>query len=214
MKGLISEYQEFGNRNDGYQCRKTRSAGFRPMRVKPKTVETIFSWYHNILLAPVALLVSASWDKLRKLIVPSVYLHSTQELTPVVGNGDLQSHRCRSWQIFGDAKEFCPNSPNLPEKIKQKSPPKKCQFGRHFFQIKACWKPFLLKFSGVCEVSQRFFPNFVGFCPNFRGFCPDFNQIGTFDGAVAPPAPPLPTLVYRIDPISMVKKSCVTENVF
>jgi len=133
MKGLISEYQEFGNRNDGFQCRKTRSAGFRPMRVKPKTVETIFSWYHNILLAPVALLVSASWDKLRKLIVPSVYLHSTQELTPVVGNGDLQSHRCRSWQILGDAKEFCPNSPNLPEKIKQKSPPKKCQFGRHSF---------------------------------------------------------------------------------
>jgi len=83
-----------------------------------------------------------------------------------------------------------------------------------FFSNQSMLETIFAQFSGVCEVSQRFFPNFVGFCPNFRGFCPDFNQIGTFDGAVAPPAPPLPTLVYRIDPISMVKKSCVTENVF
>jgi len=89
---------------------------------------------------------------------------------------------------FGDAKEFFPDSPKLARKTLQKMwPPKKsspCQFGRHYFQIRACcWAPFLLRFSGS-------FRRLSVICPDFMGLCPDFHQIKTFGGEVAPPAPP------------------------
>ena len=45
-----------------------------------------------------------------------------------------------------------------------------CQFGRHYFQINACWAPFCSNFQGVLEGSQRF-------CPDCMGFCPDFHQL-------------------------------------
>ena len=60
------------------------------------------------------------------------------------------SHRCRSRQILGGAKDFCQNSPKLARKPTKKWPPNNsaCDFGRHFFQIKAGWAPLLLIYSG------------------------------------------------------------------
>jgi len=51
-------------------------------------------------------------------------------------------------------------------------------------------KPWTLFF----EVKQRWVP----FFPDFQGFCPDFQQIKTFAGALAPPAPPSPTTLLLI----------------
>jgi len=95
---------------------------------------------------------------------------------------NYMSHRCRSWQIFGVAKEFCPNSPNFPEKKSNKSHlQKKFNSGAIFFKSEHVGRHFCSNFQGVCEGSQRFFSDFMGFCP-------DFHQIKTFGNAVAPPA--------------------------
>jgi len=59
-------------------------------------------------------------------------------------------HRSRSRLILGDAKGFAWILPNLPEKKFQKevvsTKSTSCHFGRHIFQIKECWAPFLLYF--------------------------------------------------------------------
>ena len=55
-------------------------------------------------------------------------------------------------------------------KIKQTWPPKKLSMS---FQIKHVGRHFCSNFQGVCEGSQRF-------CPDFVGFFPDFHQIKTF----------------------------------
>ena len=86
-------------------------------------------------------------------------------------------HRCRSRQIFGGAKEFCLYSRKRARKIRQTSGLQKkalhvksgtisCQFGRHYFQIKACWAPFLLRFSGSFRRFSEISPGFFVFSPN------------------------------------------------
>jgi len=74
--------------------------------------------------------------------------------------GELR-HRCRSRQIFGDAKDFCSNSHKLPRKLCA-SILKSKDVGRHFAHT----------FTEVCEGFQRF-------CPDFEGFCQEFHQIKT-----------------------------------
>jgi len=58
-------------------------------------------------------------------------------------------------------------------------------------------KGFICFFANVgrrfCPDLQGFCPDFQRFCPNVQGFCPDFQQIKTFGGALAPPAPQPPT---------------------
>ena len=56
-----------------------------------------------------------------------------------------------------------------------------CQFGRHFLQVKACWAPFLLKFSGS-------FRRFSESLPRFYGILAKSKLLG---GAVAPLHPHL-----------------------
>jgi len=73
---------------------------------------------------------------------------------------------------------FYPNYRKLARKNSKKMTSKKspsCHFGRHF-QIKACWAPFLLIFSGN---SWRFSDILPGFAPILRNFCPDFHHIKT-----------------------------------
>jgi len=50
--------------------------------------------------------------------------------------------------------------------------------GLHFFKANNVWRHF---------------------CPDFQGFCPDFRKMRMFGGALAPPAPPLPTPLIQID---------------
>ena len=77
---------------------------------------------------------------------------------------NTHTHRCRSRQIFKGAKDFCPNFPKFAWKnfgpllarifshedrfsddLQQKKR-SSCDFGRHFFQIKARWASFCLYF--------------------------------------------------------------------
>jgi len=92
------------------------------------------------------------------------------------------------WGCEGILPEF---SQLARKKIKQKWPPKKSpswQFGRHFFQIKACWALFLLKFAG----SLWRFSDFSWI------FLWDFARIFTKSkllGVLLPPPPPTPVFV-------------------
>ena len=95
------------------------------------------------------------------------------------------NHTCRSRQIFGGAKEFCPDSPKLAPKSKKTSKKKEklimsirvpcdlqkkavhvnwgaisCRFERHYFQIKAFGHHSCSDFQGDLEGSQRFCPWF------------------------------------------------------
>ena len=81
------------------------------------------------------------------------------------------SHRCRSRQIFGGAKDSCTNSHKSAQKL-----------GTISFKSKDVARHFCSNFQGVCEGFQRC-------CPDIKGFCPAFRQIKTFKGALAPPAP-------------------------
>jgi len=80
--------------------------------------------------------------------------------------------------FLGVQRNFAWILPNLPDKYFKISDLKKtfsCQFGRHYFQIKTCWAPFLHRFSGC-------FRRFLGILSGFTGFCPNFHQIKTFGG--------------------------------
>jgi len=72
--------------------------------------------------------------------------------------------------------------PNMPEKYfktsdLQKEPTSSSQFGRlscqfghfgrHYFQIKVCWTPFVLRCYKVLECGQRFCQDFMGFHQDF-----------------------------------------------
>ena len=119
-------------------------------------------------------------------------------------------------QIFGGAKDFCPNFPKLTwKKLQRKWPPKKTV---HLFKSKhnsstivelaqispnlsenskiKTWPP---KEKNVCTlilgaifVKSKHIPTailqtFSKFCQNFHRFCPDFHQIKNFGGVLAPP---------------------------
>jgi len=104
-------------------------------------------------------------------------------------------HMCKSKQIFGAAREFCPDFTNFPEKYFKKVSSKKsfaCQFGRHYFQMKPRWAPFLLRFSGSLRRFSEILPGFYVISPGFSS-----NQ--NFGAAVAPPAPLAPTPVCSIN---------------
>ena len=60
-----------------------------------------------------------------------------------------------------------------------------CKLWAPFFEVKQRWTPFLPVLGG-------FYPDFQTFCQNFPGICPHFQQIKTFVGALATPAPPTP----------------------
>jgi len=105
------------------------------------------------------------------------------------------AHRCRSRQILGSAKDFCPNFPKLTRKVL-------CDFWLQIFCLCVFCKrwapfffnqPFLPAFLEFYPDFQVFCPEFQGFCSDFQGFYPDFRQIKTFGGAFARPAPPPPT---------------------
>jgi len=69
-----------------------------------------------------------------------------------------------------------------------------CQFGRHFLQVKACWAPFLLKFSGSLWRFSEILPGFCGILPGFYGILPGFSPNQNFWGCGCTPAslPPTP----------------------
>ena len=124
------------------------------------------------------------------------------------------THRsCRSRQIFGDAKDFCPNLHKLGRKDflcdswlqifshKDHEDLLRCDLRKHvFLRFSANVGCYFLKSNNVgrhfCPDSQGFCPDFQGFCPDFQGFCPDFWQIKTFGGALAPPPPTPLALIY------------------
>jgi len=69
--------------------------------------------------------------------------------------------------------------------------------GRHFFQIKPRWMPFLLVFSqslprcsGILRMFSQTLPMFLQILPGFSGILPDFYQIKTVGGAPPPASPP------------------------
>ena len=106
----------------------------------------------------------------------------------------VSSHRCRSRQSYGGAKEFFPNSPTLARKILDlqkklfmsiRAPcdlQKKAvhvNSGAIVFKSKHVGRHFCPDFQGVLEDSQIFCPDLV----DFVRFSPNQN----FWGAVAPP---------------------------
>jgi len=94
------------------------------------------------------------------------------------------NHRCRSRQIFGDAKDFCPNFPKLARKNYKGDLPKKSKKTSAFW----FWAPFSSNqrtSNDSVKVVTPFCPDFHGFCPDFKGFCPDFHQINICGGALA-----------------------------
>ena len=103
-------------------------------------------------------------------------------------------HRCMSKQIFGGAKDFCPNVPNLPENILiqslceyfltktafQMTSKKKVfmWFWAPFFQIKKSWAPCFSNQSTLgaifARIFREFFKIFRDFAKVFRYFAQMF----------------------------------------
>jgi len=99
------------------------------------------------------------------------------------------SHRCRSRQIFGGAKDFCPNFPDIAEKFLGHL---LCDFhailgpisfnqstlGTIFIKSKQVGRHFCSYFYGVCPDIQGFskvFTIFVQIYTDFAGFSPNQN---------------------------------------
>ena len=84
---------------------------------------------------------------------------------------------------FWGCEEILPGcSQTCPKILQNSAPPKKCsscQFGRHYFQIKACWAPFVF----------RRFRNLEDF-PGFYGILPGFSQYQNFWGCSCSPCTP------------------------
>jgi len=123
-------------------------------------------------------------------------------------------HTCRSKQIFGVAKDFCPNFPKLAQKVvvhllptdflQHRSRrlfivwlPKKEVFNLFFckrrapcFEVKQCWAPVLPRCSGICIDIQGYCPDFQRFCPNVQGFCPNLTNPNFCGCACIPCTPP------------------------
>jgi len=116
------------------------------------------------------------------------------------------SHRCRSKQIFGGAKDFCPNFPKLARKVilwllptnvlSQRSwshffcvtSKKRSSFvfrkrWEPFFEVKQHWAPFLFGFLGI---SHRYF----GIFPKFSGIVPGLSTNQNYWRCACPPCNP------------------------
>ena len=77
----------------------------------------------------------------------------------------MLSHRCWNRQIFGGAKDFCPNYPKIARKIFGLHFMRfSYEFGRHFFKSKHVGRHFCSYFYGV----------FIDFSENFRRFSQSF----------------------------------------
>jgi len=99
--------------------------------------------------------------------------------------------RCRSKQIFGGAKDFCPNFPKLAQKVVVQLlptvfvvwPPKNdlhlffCKPWAPFLEVKQRWAPFLLRFSGISPRYLRILFGFSGILPKFSEILPKFSEI-------------------------------------
>ena len=124
----------------------------------------------------------------------------------------LRKYRCRSRQLFGGAKDFCPNFPKLAWKVfcetfTYKVAPIKIvkTFFWWDFQIKV----FMCLFANVGRHFVK--SNNVGchICPDFQEFCSDFRQIKHFGGALAPStSPPGTPLCGRFRCSEKVEKHC------
>ena len=136
-------------------------------------------------------------------------------------------HRCRSTQIFGGAKDFCPNFLKLARKyldhflceyflMKTVFGMKKIfhvilhTLGATFFKPKHAGHHF-------CGICREFAQSFRGFAKvftdfaqisadfaDFQEFCPDFHHIKTFEGALAP-SPPYTTDISKSTVIARSK---------
>ena len=129
------------------------------------------------------------------LTTQNCFVSFVSEHHPVLIWKSVDVHRFSRKQIFGGAKDFCPNFPKLFRKVLWDFP-YKISLQRSKIMKAFLWydlqKKLFMCFSG--NVGRQFFKsNNVGrhFCPNFQRFCSDFRQIKTFGGALAPP-PPLP----------------------
>ena len=71
--------------------------------------------------------------------------------------GNCRGHKCRSRQIFGSGKDFCPNFPKLARKKFQRKWPSKKR----------------LHFISCCAHFSKS-KHFKHFCPNFPQTCPSF----------------------------------------
>jgi len=119
-----------------------------------------------------------------------------------------RDHRCRSRLMFGSGKDFWPNFPKLAGKFfchflcknflmktfsgiisKKRSSCDSANIGRHFFQIKPRWAPFL-------SVFPRSLARFSGILRRFLQIVRFFHRIKTFGGSLSPPPPtPLPEIL-------------------
>ena len=102
------------------------------------------------------------------------------------------NHRCRSRQIFGAAKDFCPIFPKIARKIF-------VPLLSTNFLTQRSWRPFygMTSKKRSAKVGRHFLKlSTVGrdFRLDFQRFCPDFGQIKTFGVVLAPPANPPPPL--------------------
>ena len=106
-------------------------------------------------------------------------------------------HRCRSRQIFGGAKDFCPNSP--PKK-------KLLSFWAPFFQIKACGCYF-------CSCFQRVCSDFQGVCEGFTDFARISTKSKLLGMRLHPRLLRQYTRWYMISPLTSHKRfSCLEDS--
>jgi len=117
------------------------------------------------------------------------------------------NHRCRSRQIFGDAKDFCPNFPKLARKNYKGDLPKKSKKTSAFW----FWAPFSSNqrtSNDSVKVVTPFCPDFHGFCPDFKGVLPGFSPNQHLWWCACTSAYPPPT------PVRQMTKTEQLENTF
>jgi len=130
----------------------------------------------------------------------------------------VQKYRCRNKQIFGGAKDFCPNFSKLAQKLL-------CNFCRPFlvWPFKK-WSSLVFlqtlgeNFLKLSNVGRHFYPNFQGFfleiwgfCLDFQGFCPNFRRFSTnqlFWGCTCTPCTPASYTTVQKCNLWMVCSSC------
>ena len=119
---------------------------------------------------------------------------------------NYMSHRCRSWQIFGVAKEFCPNSPNFPEKNQTKVTSKK----------KSIRAPFFSNQSMLGAIFAQIFKEFVKVLRDFSQILWDFARIFIrlkLLGMRLHPLPPTPvTWAYKNNVANFTQEKPVSAS--
>jgi len=99
-------------------------------------------------------------------------MHVPADHPIILETSSSNAYRCRSKQIFGGAKDFCPNFPKLAQKVAGRLLPTN-------FLPQRSWRPFLgvtsKKNVFICFSANVFKSHNVGhhFFPNSQGFCLD-----------------------------------------